>query len=198
MRTHLIALAAVAGLATPAFAQSGQTSQPQMQNRGSQQTMPAPAARNGQAMTTGQFMTMAMQSDAFEMQSSQLASERAENAAVRNYAQKMLTDHGRTSAAMMQMSGGTTASTGQSAHGNMAKLDQKHAGMIRELQGAKGTAFDKRYVQQQVMAHEQAVAMFTAYSQNGTDQNLRSFASQTLPALQEHLRDAQALMGQMR
>ena len=198
MRTHLLALAAAVGLAAPAFAQSGQTSQPQVQDRGAQQGAQAPAARGGQAMTAAQFMRMAMRSDAFEMQSARLASERAQDAAVRDYAQKMLADHGKTSAAMMQMRGETTASTGQVGLGAIAPLDQKHAAMIRELQGAKGAAFDRRYVRQQVMAHQEAVALFTAYSQNGADQNLRSFASQTLPTLQGHLRDAEALMGQMR
>jgi putative membrane protein len=198
MKTHFLALVAAVGLAAPAFAQSGQTTQPQMQNRGAQQGAQAPAARSGQAMTAAQFMTQVMQSDSFEMQSAQLASERAQDAAVKTYAQKMLADHGKTSAALMQMRGETTASTGQAGHGNMAPLDQKHATMIRELQAANGAAFDKRYVQQQVMAHQEAVALFTAYSQNGTDQNLRSFASQNLPTLQGHLRDAQALMSQMR
>lgn len=203
MRTHIFAIVAAAGLAAPAFAQSGQTSQPQTQNRGATPGAQAPMsgsgqAASGQAISASQFMTTAMQSDAFEMQSAKLASERAQDATVRSYAQKMLTDHGRTSAAMMQMRGETTASTGQTGQGAMAPLDQKHAAMIRELQGAKGAAFDKLYVQQQVAAHQQAVALFTAYSQNGSDQNLRSFASQTLPALQAHLRDAQALMGKMR
>ncbi len=66
-------------------------------------------------MTAAQFMTMAMQSDAFEMQSAQLAAQRAQDAAVKTYAQKMLADHGKTSAAMMQMRGETTASTGKAA-----------------------------------------------------------------------------------
>ena len=208
MRTHIIALATVAGLASPAFAQSGQTSQPPAQGRGVQQNLQDQGARGAQAtgqsgMQSGmqatsasQFMMKAMQSDAFEMQTSRLAAERAQSPAIKTYAQKMIGDHGRTTAALSKMKGDTTASTGQQ-HA-MPQLDAKHADMIKQLQAANGAAFDRLYAQQQVMAHQEAVTLFTAYSQNGSDQNLRSFASETLPTLQGHLRDAQALMSQMR
>src|SRR5690606_6258589 len=53
-----------------------------------------------QTMDSQTFRMMATQSDAFEMASSRLALERSRNQAVRNYAQRMISDHGQTSQAL--------------------------------------------------------------------------------------------------
>jgi putative membrane protein len=206
MRTPLLALALAAGVAVPAFAQSGQVNPPQnqMPNRGAPQSAPIPGGGagtaipgqtglSGQPLTVQQFMMEAAQSDAFETQSSRLAVERAQSPAIKTYAQKMIGDHGKTSAAMMRLRGETTASTGAMQQPAAMPLDARRAEMLRELQASQGAAFDQRYAQQQVMAHQEAVALFQGYAQNGTDQNLRAFARETLPTLQQHLRDAQAL-----
>jgi putative membrane protein len=61
------------------------------------------------------------------------------------------------------------------------------------LQQAQGAQFDQAYIQQQVQAHQTAVDMFRNYAQSGDDAKLKQFASQTLPALQQHLQMAQEL-----
>jgi putative membrane protein len=213
MKTPLIALALAAGLAAPAFAQTGngQVNPPQnnVPNRGAPQSAPIPGGgagsvvpgqttQSGQPLTVSQFMMEAMQSDAFETQSSRLAIERGQSEAIRSFAQKMIGDHAKASAAMMQMRGETTASTGAAQQPAAKPLDPRRTDMLRELQASQGAAFDRRYAEQQVMAHQEAVTLFSAYAQNGTDQNLRAFARETLPTLQQHLRDAQAIASRLR
>jgi putative membrane protein len=41
--------------------------------------------------------------------------------------------------------------------------------------------------------HQQAVKLFQSYAQNGDDKQLKEWAQQTLPTLQEHLRRAEAM-----
>lgn len=212
MKTSFLALALAAGLAAPAFAQSGQVNPTQNNttNRGAPQNAPIPGGgpgsavpgqttMMGQPLTASQFMMEAMQSDAYETQSSRLAAERAQSPALRSYAQNMIGDHGRTSQALMRMRGDTTASTGGAMQQPASMpLDARRTEMLRELQASQGMDFDRRYAQQQVMAHQEAVALFSGYAQNGTDPNLRTFARENLPTLQQHLRDAQQLASQMR
>ena len=56
--------------------------------------------------------------------------------------------------------------------------------------------FDQDYVQAQLQAHQDAVALFTAYSRNGDNPALKSFAAKTLPTLKHHLTQVEALSRQ--
>jgi predicted outer membrane protein len=77
-----------------------------------------------------------------------------------------------------------------------AGLDARHAAMLQQLAAApQGRAFDRLYGDMQRQAHSEAVAVFTAYAQQGGDPNMRAFAQQTLPHLQRHLARARSLPG---
>src|SRR5215210_7899396 len=152
----------------------------------------APAAAQGVAlapapllvpMTSEGFRAMALQSDSFEIQSSQLARQRSRNPAIRSFAQRMIQDHSMTSQALGVPVGSAVA------------LDSRHASMLNQLASASGRTFDALYVQMQVMAHQEAVGMFAAYAQGGTEPAMRAFAQQVLPSLQMHLTMAQRLSG---
>jgi putative membrane protein len=47
-----------------------------------------------------------------------------------------------------------------------------------------------------VKDHEKAVALFEKQAKRGDAEELKQFASQTLPVLQEHLKMARSLTGQ--
>jgi putative membrane protein len=53
---------------------------------------------------------------------------------------------------------------------------------------------DQVFAQQQVQAHEEAIALFRAYSENGDNQELKQFAQKSLPDLEEHLKMTQELV----
>ena len=91
----------------------------------------------------------------------------------------------------------TAAATGAGAQVYAAgpTLDARHADMLNRLAAARGTQFDRLYGQMQVMAHREAVGLFSTYAQAGTDPNLRTFAGQVLPHLEHHLAMARSLPG---
>lgn len=151
----------------------------------------APATSGWVATTEAQFRQEAMNSDAFELRSSRLAIQRSRNQAVRSYARDMVRDHGKSSAMLMEMGNGTTATAGRQRAAST--LDPRRAQMYEQLRAQRGRAFDALYVQMQVQAHEEAVTLFTSYSSNGSDPALRAFATETLPTLREHLAEAQQL-----
>jgi putative membrane protein len=49
----------------------------------------------------------------------------------------------------------------------------------------------RQYIQSQIAAHKQAIALYQNEMRNGTNQALKAYAGQTLPHLQSHLTMAQ-------
>jgi putative membrane protein len=167
MKRYIALAALMAAFATPAAAQSV---------AGAPASLLVP-------MTAEGFRAMALQSDAFEIASSQLALQQSRNPAVRSFARQMIRDHSMTSQALGVPAGSAVA------------LDARHASMLNQLAPLSGRAFDAAYAQMQVMAHQEAVGMFAAYAQGGVDPAMRAFAQQVLPSLQMHLTMAQRLTG---
>ena len=126
-----------------------------------------------------EFTTKAAGAGDFEIQSSQLALTKSQNADIKTFAQMMIDDHTKAAAALK------TAATAQGTTLPSAP-DADTAGKLQQLQGASGADFDKLYVQMQTDAHVQAVALFSGFSQNGPAGQLKDFAGQTLPTLKMH------------
>jgi predicted outer membrane protein len=93
--------------------------------------------------------------------------------------------------------GGTTAAATGVGRTYVAgpTLDARHADMLNRLVAARGGRFDRLYGQMQVIAHREAVGLFSTYAQVGTDPNLRVYAGQVLPHLEQHLSMARSLPG---
>jgi putative membrane protein len=128
-----------------------------------------------------QFMTMAAMSDKFEIESSELALQKAESQEVKDFAQQMITDHTANTQKLIQ--------TVEAGGGNLeppAALDEKHQAIIDQLNGLSGAEFDTAYIDAQVQAHADAVALMTSYSQGGDNEPLKQFAAQALPVIQGH------------
>ncbi len=53
-----------------------------------------------------------------------------------------------------------------------------------------GTEFDRMYVRDMLTDHESDVAAFEKEANSGSNPDLKTFASDTLPTLREHLRMA--------
>lgn len=137
--------------------------------------------------SAAEFVPTATSSSLFEIESSRLALQNSRDPQVRRFAQQMIRDHNlatRRMASVLRRSGMPVPPPA---------LNAKHQGMLVAVQSASD--FDAAYVSAQLMAHQEAVALFSSYSANGDDPRLAAFAKQTLPTLQMHLEHAQALSG---
>lgn len=132
-------------------------------------------------MTAQSFVTKASIGNQFEIESSQLALEKSENAAVRDFADDMVEDH---TEAGNELSEALESSSSKAQPAE--NLDSKHQKLLNKLKAANGTNFDKLYITMQGDAHKEAIALFDAYAKNGTDESLKEFAQETLPTLREH------------
>ncbi|MBX9758383.1 MAG: DUF4142 domain-containing protein [Beijerinckiaceae bacterium] len=144
---------------------------------------PALAQASKASVTKAEFVRMAATGDMFEIESGKLALSNADSADVKQFAQKLIDDHTAASKKLMSLSDQKPPAT----------LDKKHADLLAKLKSASGKEFTHTFITQQVQAHREAVELFEHYAKDGDDAKLKSFASDTLPALREHLQHAQKL-----
>jgi putative membrane protein len=147
-----------------------------------------PAAFAAQAPITEDFVKTVAISDMFEVQSGQLAAEKAQNGDVKAFGQEMVDDHSKTSEGLKEL-----IKDEEIKAELPAKLDEEHQAQLDKLKGLSGNQFDKTYVQMQVKAHEKAVSLFEAYAAGGENDDLKDWAEDTLPTLKEHLEEANDL-----
>ena len=118
--------------------------------------------------------------DMYEINASRMALERSQSEPVKRFAQDMIDAHSKTTT---DLKGTLPPSTVQMLP---ADLDIDHQNMIQELRNASDEDFDRLYLAQQREAHEQALALFRSYADNGTEARLKQFAQDTLPAIESH------------
>jgi putative membrane protein len=141
----------------------------------------------GVSPSTEDFVKEAAISDMFEIQSSELAAQRAD-AATKAFATQMIADHQKTSTELKAM---VTAGTVKAMI--PPAMDSAHIKMLDKLKGLQGAAFTKQYRSDQVSAHKHAVSLFQRYGKSGKDAPLKDWAAKTAPALEHHLQMAQDL-----
>ncbi|MBD2356137.1 DUF4142 domain-containing protein [Tolypothrix sp. FACHB-123] len=148
---------------------------------------PQPMNSNTPLTTTDvEFINQAAQSDLTEIQTSQLALQKSQNTAVRNFAQQMIKHHTASSqklAAIAQAKGVTLPT----------ELDSQNQALLTKLQGLSGSNFDQAYMQLQTQAHQKTLAEYQNYLQTGLDADLRVFASGIAPVVKQHLEMAQKM-----
>jgi putative membrane protein len=121
-----------------------------------------------------------------EVEAGKLAQEKGTSADVKSFADMMVKDH---TAANAKLKG--IADTKKLEVSDNAMLMDKAKSMILELRSAK--SFDQAYANNQVVAHEQTIALFKKEAAEGKDAELKAFATEMLPKLEAHLTHAKAL-----
>ena len=121
-----------------------------------------------------------------EVQAAQLAEQRATSPQIKQFAQRMITDHTAANTELQQIATQANVDLPSQPTGKDATEEQK-------LRGLNGTAFDKAYAQGQLRDHQETVELFQKEASSGEDPALKAFAQKTLPILQQHLQMAEAL-----
>lgn len=140
----------------------------------------ASAASNLLSTEDTAFVTKATQGGLAEVALGGVAVERAQDEAVRSFAERMVKDHGETNEKLMSLaqSKGLTPTTALTPH---------HQQLLHQLQTVGDKEFDREYVKAMVKDHAEDVAEFEKQAKEADDPDLRRFAEQTLPTLQSHL-----------
>lgn len=144
-------------------------------------------ATGAQAAGNQQFVDTVAASDLFEIQSSELAQNKATSKAVKDFATMMIDQHTKSSADLKQAA--LAASPSLPVAPRLTAAQQADLDALRNATGD----FDKQYVQKQVAAHEAARSLLSDYSAVGTPGPLRDFASKAVTVVTGHLERARKL-----
>ena len=112
-----------------------------------------------------------------EVSLGQQVSPAAKNPDAKNFADKMVTDHGKANDELKQLASnkGVTLPT---------DTDQEHKDAAQKVMSSKN--IDKAYMDQMVKDHDKDVKEFEDESKSAKDADLKAWIDKTLPVLKEH------------
>ena len=178
----LLVLGIAAGSAALQTQAAGQAdSSGQKMDSGSNKMMKSPDAS---------FAMKAAQGGMAEVQMGKLAAEKGNSADVKAFGQQMVDDHSKANEDLKSVAEkqGMTLPADVNAH--------QHA-MYSRLEKLSGPAFDKAYVRGMVMDHQEDVKEFQKEADSGKDDQIKGFASRTLPVIQGHLDKIKSIQSNM-
>lgn len=138
------------------------------------------AAVGAESYPDASFYKKAAEAGIAEVDAGNLAEQKGNNQAVKDFGAMMVKDHTAANdklkalAASKNISLPTSASMGEMA--TKGKLDL-----------LSGDTFDKSYIKSQLKDHREAIALFKNEISSGQDPDAKAFASATLPTLKMHL-----------
>jgi putative membrane protein len=166
------------GSAGQAPGQSNQSMDSKMNGMQQQAGQPSPLDR--------MFVQKAMQGSMAEVQLGQLTLQKSNNDQVKQFAQRMIDDHGRLNDQMKPVA----QQLGVSAPDQVSKKDRS---TMAKLQSLSGPAYDQAYIKNMVKDHKQDLSEFQMEASSGQDPTVKDAATQGSKVIAQHLQMAQQL-----
>jgi putative membrane protein len=178
MRKHTIAVAVatVFGLSAPLWA-AQKPATPKARSSSQPKTATASQASDQR------FIKEAGEGGLAEVELGKLATEKASNPEVKKFGQRMVDDHSKANDELKSLA----QQKNVTVPGELGAKDKAAKDRLSKLSGA---AFDRRYMALMVSDHSKDVSEFRQESQRGKDDDVKAFASKTLPTLEDHLKMA--------
>jgi len=160
-------------------------------------TTSVPAAQTSEASASGTplgpadtyFVTQTSLGTPFQVDSGRLAETKGTTEAIRNYAELMVSSHITVNNALLAIL------KSKAPVPPPTLLKAAYATIVSNLQHETGQALDADYVRGQVNYQRGNTALYQYEIANGTDPDLKAFAQETLPKIQDHLARALKLQG---
>lgn len=130
--------------------------------------------------TDPEFMMSAAHSDQNEIQLSKLALEKGVTGMVKDHANKMITDHTKSTADLKPIAQkkGVTLPT---------DMDAEHKAIAAQMKNLSGKEFETQYMNQMLLDHQKTVNTMVAHQKMTQDADLQGFITKTTPVVQAHL-----------
>lgn len=180
-RIHsMVRLSIATGLLSAAAMLATQGANAQQMDNGTQKMMKSPDMK---------FAMMAAQGGVAEVQLGQLAAQKGNRPEVKAFGQQMVDDHSKANDQLKSVAQAENITL-------PTTMNAKDQAEYNKLQGLSGDAFDREYVKDMVKDHEMDVKDFQKEADKGADPQIKNFASQTLPILQQHLSKIKSIQSQ--
>jgi len=171
--------------------QPGGSASPEMQRQQQQQDMngmngPAAAGPNAGPSMDKEFVKKALEGNMAEIQMGQLALEKSSDEQVKQFAQRMVDDHGKMVEQLKPVAEqmGVKVPEGPSK-GQMKNMDK--------MKGLSGDAFDQAYIKSMVKDHKNDDSEFKQEAQSTQNPQLKQMVMQSDQMIQTHLQQIQQI-----
>jgi putative membrane protein len=145
------------------------------------------STRADAAMSDAPFAKSAKFAELEDVRFSLLAQERADSDRVRSFAAEMLAENSQASEDLNRAAWRENLSL----PGNLAAKDEATYKRLSIMDAAQ---FDKAYMQEMVQELIADVQVYRREASKGNDEVIRSYALETLPVLEKHLKEARAVL----
>jgi putative membrane protein len=136
------------------------------------------------------FVRKAAEGGVAEVELGQLAEQKASSPQVKEFAQRMVNDHTKANDQLKQVANEENVTI-------PTKLDAKDEATKDRLEKLSGAQFDRAYMADMVRDHTKDVTEFRTEAKTAKDPAVKNFASQTLPTLEDHLKEARNVDSQV-
>jgi putative membrane protein len=135
-------------------------------------------------ISTVQFIEDAAETDLYAVEAAELALARSRAPEVRHIAQAIADDALASSGRLRPLSNGAVLPTA---------LDARRRAALADLRQARDDQFDARYLDQQTIAHHEALLLMSGYRAVGDLPPLKAYAAEVEPRLRARLDEIVAL-----
>jgi len=185
-------LASTLGIAAQTPSSSApSTSKPQTSSTQPKSTQSSDTKAGNTAMTADSHFAMeAAQGGMAEVELGQLAGDKASNAKVKEFGQRMVTDHGKANDELKTIASSKNITL-------PSDINAKHKATKDRLSKLSGAAFDRAYMAEMLKDHQMDSTAFHKEATSGKDAELKAFASKTSTVVDEHLKMARDIQKEL-
>lgn len=152
------------------------------------------AGGTGAPMSDAQIIGFSNMVDQAEVEAGELARDKGQNAAVKEYARTMVSEH----SSHMRQAGQLAQQAGTNpSEPTNDELAQEHEQLMSSLRSASGAAFDSLYINGMIEGHQGALDRLNTAMNDTQSAQLREFLNTTRTTVQQHLERAQQVKGQL-
>jgi len=137
-----------------------------------------------------QFLENAGRGGMLEVQLGNLATQKASSNDVKQFGERMATDHGQLGQKLQQLASNLNFTLPQD-------LKPEQQAVVSRLENLSGKAFDREYMKQMVNDHVKDISAFERAASQATNADIKQFVSEALPTLREHLKLAREIVGKL-
>jgi len=178
LKTLLLAAAALPLIGIGAV-QAADAPKNQAQTRQAPKNQAAPMK-----VSTADYVKKAAIGDMFEIESSKLAAEKANDKRLKSFAEKMVKDHGKSTEKLK-----ATLTKAKVSEQPPTEMDAEHKETLDKLRNASGAEFDRMYFQEQMKGHREAHELHSGYAKTGDNAELKKTAGEIDKVVQSHMKE---------
>ena len=141
-------------------------------------------------LTDRTFVKEAAEGGMAEVQLGQLAVDKASNANVKEFGQRMVTDHGKAFDELKALAATEKITL-------PTTLNAKNQALKDRLSKLSGATFDRTYMAAMFKYHEADVAAFHKEATMGHDSDIKAWATKTGALVEEHLKQAREIQKEL-